>query len=317
MKIAVMGAGGIGGYVGGRLAEAGEDVSFIARGRHLAALKADGLAIESPHGNAVLPAIRAVAEASEIGPVDVVLFTVKLTDAAAAARSIVPLIAAHTRIVTLQNGVDSREIIGHAVDPAHVAAGIIYLAAYIKAPGIIYNPGGVHRMVIDRMGGDPVMAAFFAACDRAVALDAVPTDDAERTLWEKFIVLTAFSGASAIARVPVGAIYEHPATLDFMRQLMREALAVAQARGLAFDDGYADHMIALFRNQPYGQKASMLVDLEAGKPLELPWLSGRVAALGERFGIPTPASSAVLAALAPYVDGPPQMEKSVAAAARA
>ena len=316
MKIAVMGAGGIGGYVGGRLAEAGEDVCLIARGAHLAALKADGLSIESPHGDVHLPAIRAVAEASEIGPVDFVLFTVKLTDADTAAASLPPIVAPHTRIVTLQNGIDSKDIIARHVDPAQVAAGTIYLAAYIKRPGVIINPGGVHRMVIDRMDGDPAMAAFFAACERATGIEAQPTGNIQHVLWEKFIVMNAFAGVTCLTRLPIGAAREEPETMDFMRALMAETIAVAQAMGQDFDDAHGERVIALSQNQPYEQKASMLVDLEGGKPLELPWLSGRVAALGAEFGIPTPASKAVLAALAAYVDGPPRLERKLEAAAR-
>ncbi len=316
MKIAVMGAGGIGGYVGGRLAEAGEDVWLIARGAHLAALKANGLTIESPHGNVALPSIPAVAEPGEVGPVDLVLFAVKLTDAEAAARALKPIVAPHTRIVTLQNGIDGKDIVGRATDPAQVAAGVIYLAAYIKAPGVIINPGGVHRMVIDRMGGDAVLAAFFAACERATGIDAQPTDRIEHMLWEKFIVMMAFAGATGIARLPIGAVRRQPETMAFMRLLIDETVAVARAMGQDFDDGHADRVIALTENQPYEQKASMLVDLEAGRPLELPWIHGRVAALGRQFGIPTPASTAVLAALGTYVDGPPKLERNLEAAVR-
>ncbi len=316
MKIAVMGAGGIGGYVGGRLAEAGEEVSLIARGAHLAALKTYGLTIESPHGNLTLRDIRAVAEPADVGPADLVLFTVKLTDADTAARAMVPLVGAQTMIITLQNGIDSKEIIGRYVDPAQVATGIIYLAAYIKEPGTIINPGGLHRMVIERMDGNLAMAAFLAACERAVGLEAFPADNIDHMLWDKFILLTAFAGATCISRLPIGAVCRQPETLDFMRQLVDEAVAVARAMGQDFDDTHRERVIALSWSQPYEQKASMLVDLEAGRPLELPWLHGKVVALGARFGIPTPASAAVVAALAPYVDGPPRLEKTLEAGGR-
>ena len=315
MKIAVMGAGGIGGYVGGRLAEAGEDVCLIARGAHLAALKANGLAIESPFGDVALPGIKTVGEPREAGPVDLVVFAVKLTDADAAAQALKPIVAPHTRIVTLQNGIDGREIVGRHIDPAQVAAGIIYLAAYIKAPGVIINPGGVHRMVVDRMDGDPVLAAFFAMCDRAIGLEALPSDNILHMLWEKFIVMVAFSGATCLTRLPIGAVRRQPETMDFMRALIDETVAVARATGQVFDDGHADRAIALSRNQPYEQKASMLVDLENGRALELPWLHGKVAALGAGFGIPTPANAAVLAALAAYVDGPPKLERNLSTGA--
>ncbi len=308
MKIAIMGAGGIGGYVGGRLAQAGETVHFLARGKHLEAMKRDGLCIESAHGDLTLGRVSAHGDPSEIGPVDLVLFTVKLGDTDAAARSLAPLVAQHTRVATLQNGIDSKDIIGRYLDPGHVAAGIIYLAAYIKSPGVITNPGGVHCLTIDRMDGDPVMVQFFAACDRAVGLEAVPTDDPVHTLWDKFIALVAFSGVTAITRLPIGAVYEHPEALAFMRALLDENILVAQARGLKFDQVHVDSTVELFRKQPYGQKSSMLVDLEAGKPIELPWLSGRVHAFGRELGIDTPANSAIWAALSPYVGGAPRVQ---------
>ncbi len=300
-----MGAGGIGGYVGGRLAASGEDVHLVARGAHLAAIRASGLRIESPHGDAHIPEIAATDDPSEIGPVDVVLFTVKLPDTEEAAAALGPMVAAHTRIITLQNGVDSADMLAEHADRAQIAPGIIYLAAYIKAPGIISNPGGVHRMTIDAKAGDPTMTAFFAACDKAVAIDAVPTDEPGRTIWQKFIALVAFSGVTSITRLPIGAIYENAEALAFMRALLEESIAVANAAGQRFEAEEADRILELFRNQPYDQRSSMLVDLEAGKALELPWLSGRVHELGQKHDIATPAHWAVSAALSPHVDGRP------------
>lgn len=308
MKIAVMGAGGIGGYLGARFAEAGEDVHLIARGAHLEEIQARGLRLESPHGDVTLPEIHATSDPSEIGPVDLILFTVKLKDTEAAAKSLHSIIGPNTKIVTLQNGIDSKDIIGRQHDPTCIAVGIIYLAAYIKSPGVIYNPGGKHDLVVDRMGGDAVMSAFFDLCGRSVAVEAVPTDDPEHTLWGKFIALVAFSGTTGISRLPIGAVYEHPETLAFMRQLLDENIALARAVGLDFDASHADKTIELFRDQPYDQKSSMLVDLEAGKPLELPWLSGRAVSLGKGLGIPTPANFAVWAALSAYIGGTPRTE---------
>ena len=306
MKIAVMGAGGIGGYLGGRLAEAGETVHLIGRGSHLTAIRQSGLGIESPHGDVSLPSISATDDPAEVGPVDLVLFTVKVRDAESAARAIRPMVSEETRIVTLQNGIDAPDIVGAEVGREKVAPGIIYLAAYIKAPGVIFNPGGIHRMVVDRKGNDPIMGGFFEACDRAIGVEAIPTDDPEHTLWHKFIAMVGFSGVTTITRLPVGAVYENPHALAFMGQLIDEAVAIAQARGPSFDSGHTDDTIELFRKQPYVQKSSMLVDLEAGKPLELSAMSGRLHALGMEHGIPTPANSAVWAALAAHADGPPK-----------
>ncbi len=305
VKIAIMGAGGVGGYVGGRLAEAGEEVHFIARSAHLEALKAKGLRIESPFGDVALADIHATADPAEIGPVDVVLFTVKLVDTDAAAAMLAPLVAPQTRIVTLQNGIDSADMIARHVPRRQIAAGIIALSAQIREPGVIANIGSMHRMTVDAMHGDATMAAFIAACQRAVGLEAVPTDEAQRTVWRKFIALVAFSGVTAITRLPIGATYANPDTLAFMRQLFEENIAVANAVGHDFSPEDAQDFMTLFANQPYDLKSSMLVDLENGKPLELPWLSGRVHQLGGELGIATPANSAVWAALCPYVDGAP------------
>lgn len=300
-----MGAGAVGGYVGGRLAAAGEEVHLIARGAHLEALHANGLTIESPLGDAVAAEIHATNAPADIGPVDIVLFAVKLTDADAAAAALAPLVSAETRVVTLQNGIDSADMIARHVPRGQIAEGIIYIGAQIRAPGVIANTGGVHRAVVDRMGGDPVMTEFFGACRRLQGLEVVPTDDARRAVWQKFVALVAFSGVTCITRLPIGAVYEHPDSLAFMRRLLDENIAVANASGQAFTDQDADAVIELFGNQPYGQKSSMLMDLENGKPLELEWLSGRVHGLGMELGIPTPANTAVWAALAPHAKGTP------------
>lgn len=303
MKIAVMGAGGIGGYVGGRLAAAGEDVHLVARGRHLEALRHRGLRIESPHGDLALPDIHATPDPAEIGPVDLIVFTVKLGDSQEAAAMMAPMISPATRLLTLQNGIDSKDFLADYMARPRIAAGVIYVASYIKQPGVIINPGGLHRIVADTLGGDPVMADFFAGCERAVGLEAVAANPADHAVWQKFIGVVAFSGVTCITRLPIGAVYEHPEAVAFMGALLDENVAVAQARGMDFDGAESERMITLFGNQPYEQKSSMLVDLEGGRALELAWLSGRVCALGDELGVATPANRAVCAALAPYVSG--------------
>lgn len=303
MKIAVMGAGGVGGYVGGRLAQAGAEVTLIARGQHLAALRAEGLRIETPEGVVRLPAIRAAASPREAGPQDLVLFTVKLTDAEAAAAALAPMIGPQTRVLTLQNGIDSQEILERHVGPGRVSAGAIYIAAYIKAPGVVLHPGGIHRIAADPMDGDPVMAAFLALDAAVDGLDIGAAEDPDAVIWGKFVTLSAFSGITCLARSPIGRVFETPETLAFYRDLMDETVAVAAAAGHPMPRDFAVGRIENFRKQPWEMKSSMLVDLEAGKPLELPWLSGRVVELGEALGVPVPANRAVVAALAPFVDG--------------
>jgi 2-dehydropantoate 2-reductase len=305
MKVAVMGAGGIGGYVGGRLEQAGMDVTLIARGAHLQALQASGLVIETPEGRQPVPGLRAVATPDEAGPVDMVLFTVKLADADAAAAGLGPLLGPDTRVVTLQNGIDSQAILERHIGPGRVVAGIIYLAAYIQSPGVIWHPGGVHRMVLPQIAGDPVVAALTAASADLTGLEVATEADPKALVWGKFVNLAAFAGVTSIARSPIGRVYEHPATLAFYRTLMEENYAVARAEGLDFPAAQVESVLEMFRGQPYTQKSSMLVDLEAGKPIELPWLSGRMVELAARHGIAVPANEAVVAALGPFVDGAP------------
>ncbi|MEM9270101.1 MAG: 2-dehydropantoate 2-reductase, partial [Pseudomonadota bacterium] len=301
MKIAVLGAGGIGGYVGGRLAQAGHEVTLIARGAHLETLRSSGLRIETPNSEAHLTTINAAAHADEVGPVDLVLFTVKMADVAQAATTLPALMGPDTLVLTLQNGIDSGDMVAAHVGAERIVAGIIYLAAYIKEPGVITHPGGVHLLRADAMNGHPTMAQLFADSDGLEDLTIEGEQDARQMLWGKFVDLAAFSGITCLTRSPIGRVRRHPEALRTYVDLLRENVAIARAEGLHFADDHPERHIEMFRNQPYSQKSSMLVDLEAGKPLELPWLSGKMVALGAKHGIETPANQAVVAALTPFV----------------
>jgi 2-dehydropantoate 2-reductase len=305
-----MGAGGVGGYVGGRLAQAGETVGFIARGAHLAALRGEGLRIESPLGGLHLAPVEATDDPAAIGRVDVVLFTVKLGDTAAAAARLAPLLGERTRVVTLQNGIDSREMLARHVAAERIVAGCIYISAAISAPGVISSPGGGRRIIVDGLGGDGVVAAFVAACNRTIALEASATDEISSAVWEKFVRLVAFSGITCLTRRPIGAVLEHPETLGFLRQLLEENVAVAAAVGVPFPPDMPEHVLGFYRGLPYETKSSMLHDLDAGKPLEVDWLAGRIVELGRAQGVSTPANAAVMAALAPHARGGPEPNRS-------
>lgn len=305
MRIAIMGSGGVGAYVGSRLQAAGENVVFIARGAHLAAMQKDGLRLESPVHPLHLPVVRAVPEPAAAGPVDLVIFAVKLGDTEAAARQLQPIIGPETRILTLQNGIDSVAMITPHVGAARVRGGAIYVSAVIDRPGVIRSPGGLHMIVADTAQGDPVMAGFFAACDRATALDAKPSNAIDVTLWEKFIALTSLSGTTSLLRASMGQILANPETRALQRQLIDEAVAVGRAAGQVTRTDLADEIMARLAAMPAAFRSSMSEDLERGKPLELRWLSGRVHALGQQYGVPTPGHSVVYRGLVLYEHGTP------------
>jgi 2-dehydropantoate 2-reductase len=303
MRITIVGAGGVGGYVGARLQASGEQVAYLARGAHLAALQREGLRLRSPEGELHLPAVRASADARELGTAELVLFAVKLWDTEAAAAALAPLLGPDSRVLTLQNGIDSVAQIARHVPRAQVRGGAIYVSAYIDAPGVIVSPGGQHRIVADGAGGDPVIAAFCAACTRAQGIEARATEHIERALWEKFVALSSISGATALLRAPSGPILAHPETRAFVRQLIDEGVAVAAAAGQPLKEGYAEASMEGIGAMPANFRSSMAEDLDRGRRLELRWLSGRLHALGLELGVATPAHTAVYRGLVLHENG--------------
>ena len=305
MRIAIMGSGGVGAYVGARLQSAGEEVVFIARGAHLQALQQNGLRIESPDVPLYLDKVTAVEDAAGCGPFDLIVVAVKLWDTDTAARTLNTLVRPDTRVVTLQNGIDSVGLISRRLGSAPVLGGVIYLSAVIDRPGVIRSPGGFHRIVVDGNRGDSVIAQFHAACNRVVGLEAEITDNVAVTIWEKFITLTALSGATTLLRASMGQILANPETRIFQLQLIDEAIAVGRAAGVATRDNLKDEIVEKLAAMPYSFRSSMAEDLERGKPLELQWLSGRLHGLGLQYGVATPAHSAVYRALILYEKGNP------------
>lgn len=303
MRIAIMGSGGVGAYVGSRLQAAGEDAHFIARGPHLAAMQTQGLRIESPIAPLHLPSVQATDDPAQVGHVDLIVFAVKLWDTASAARQMAPMVGPNTRILTLQNGIDSSAMIAEQLPDAQVRGGVIYVSAVIDRPGVIRSPGGLHVIVADAAQGDPVMAAFFDACDRATALDAKPTDHMDVVLWEKFIALTALSGSTSLLRASMGRILGNPETREFQRQLVDESVALGRAAGMVTRTELADEIMTKLAAMPAAFRSSMSEDLERGKPLELQWLSGRVHRLGLQYGVATPGHTMVYRALLLHANG--------------
>jgi len=308
MRIAAMAAGAVGGYFGARLAAAGHDVFFIARGAHLEAIRKNGLRIESVHGDLHLPKPNVTDDPATVGPVDIVLFAVKLWDTEQAAQQARPLIGPGTRLITFQNGVDSVERISAELGAEHTIGGAAYIASTIAAPGLIKHTSSFARMRFGRADKKPddKLAAFVSA-GKAVKLDIDLSDDIERELWQKFIFLTAMAGATATLRSPIGPIAADPELRAFFRALMEEAFAVGKAKGVALDPAYVDERMGfvLTEVEP-GMRASMAHDLERGNRLELDWLAGKVRTLGRELGIATPASDTVCTVLKLHRMGAPR-----------
>ena len=303
MRIAVMGAGGVGGYFGARLQQAGHEVVFIARGRHLQALQRNGLTLKSPLGDAQL-GVKALEDPARAGAAELVLFAVKLWDTESAAERIRPLVASGGVVIPFQNGVDSIERIGAVLGRERALGGAAYIAGRIAEPGVIAQTGTMARLRFGPVQASqrPAAEAFLEAC-RSARIDAELSEDIVRVLWEKFVLLVAISATTTVMRKPVGVVRADPDTRWLLESAMRETWQVGRKHGVALADDLVEKTLAFVDGLPNEMKASMLADLEAGSRLEAPWLSGAVARMAREAGLEAPANRAVYAALKPYVDG--------------
>jgi 2-dehydropantoate 2-reductase len=307
MRIAVVGGGGVGGGYGAALAKAGADVTFIARGAHLAAMKSKGLRVESARGNTHVAPTQATDDPKSVGPVDIVLFCVKLWDVESAGQAIRPMVAADTAVIPLQNGVDAAERLAPILGKDAVMGGVANISATITEPGVIRQTGTVMRMVFGELDGrkSARAEAFAAICQKAgiegVASPAILTD-----LWMKFILLASNAGIMALARLPVGKLRDDPDMAPWFTTAYEEVAAVGRAAGVALPADAVDKTLNFNRNAPPQLMPSMAVDLLRGNRIELPWLSGKVVELGRKLGVPTPTHAFMYAALKPYVMGRPE-----------
>jgi len=299
-----MGSGGVGGYFGARLQRGGADVTFIARGAHLAAMRANGLAIESAHEPIQLPTVNATDDPRSIGPVDIVLFSVKLWDTESAARSLLPIVAPHTGIISFQNGVQKDDTLRSIFGADAVMGGVAYMATTIARPGVIAQTGTMQRMVFGEYDGrhSPRAEALLAAA-RAGGINAEISDDIRRAIWEKYVFLVGLSGSTTSMRLPLGPIRGNPQTRQFLLDLMREAAAVGRAQGVNLQQDYAEERLAFVDGLPADMTSSMHHDLQRGRPLEVRWLSGGVAEMGAALGMPTPVNRAVYDVLVLHAGG--------------
>ena len=303
MRIVTVGAGGVGGYFGGRLAAAGVDVCFLARGAHLAALRAHGLRIQSPLGDVHLPHVDATDDPATVGPVDVVFFAVKLYDAEAALALLPPLVGPATVVIPFQNGVDSVDLLSRAVGRSHVAGGTAYVAAVIAEPGLIRHTAMDH-LIFGELDGSrsPRLERLLEAC-RPAGFQATLSDDVNIDIWSKFVRLTVFSGMTAVTRGPIGRVVADPELLAMALAAVSEAADVARAKGVNLPARIIDGAAAAFAALPPHAKSSMLEDLERGRRLELPWLSGAVVRIGREVGVDTPIHRFIAAVLGPHAAG--------------
>ena len=302
MRIAMMGAGGVGGYFGGRLAASGFDVTFIARGRHLEAIRNNGLRIDSRDiGDAIIDPAVATDSPADVGVVDYVIVGVKLWDTEDVGRAIAPMIAPDTTVLSLQNGVECDDTLASVVGAEHLIGGVAFIASSIREPGVIEHIGTMQRVVVgERAGGSSPRVEALQQMMLQAGITAEMSEDIERTIWEKFVFLVGLSATTTMLRTTLGPIREDPENRKLLLNIMRETVAVGRAKGIDLPDDYADDRLAFADGLPADMTSSMHHDLKAGNRLEVAWLSGAVARFGDEVGVATPINQTVFAALKPH-----------------
>jgi 2-dehydropantoate 2-reductase len=300
----MIGAGGVGGYFGARLAAGGCDVTFIARGAHLDAIRQRGLRIQSPLGNLTLQPAAATDNLDTVGAVDFVMLAVKLWDTESVAQTLRPHVDRGAAVISWQNGVQKDDVLRKYIPAAAVVGGVAYIQASVPEPGRIDHMGTAPRLVFGEYDGSRSarVQRLLDACT-AAGVDAELSTGIERAIWEKFVFLVGASGTTTAMRKPIGLIRTHPRTREFLRNVMQEVVAVARAKGVALPADFADDRLAFCDSLPATATSSMFRDLAAGKRLEVPWLSGAVAEFGTELGVPTPCNRAVADLLALYESG--------------
>ena len=301
---AIMGSGGMGGYIGAKLSHAGYQVSFVARGAHLAAMKKNGLKIEEPEAAFVIDPIQATSDPRDIGPVDFVIFCVKLWDTEAAGEQCRDLVGPDTAVLSMQNGVDAEPILSGILGSQHVMGATSEIGANIIEPGLVrrFTPFAAIRFgEFDQHRSK--RSIQFSEAITAAGLSAEHVDSISLTIWDKFLWLVGASALNCVTRQPFGPVREDPDTRALLRQIMEEVMSVANAKGISLTNENIEARLDYIDSLPGEAKVSMALDLERGNRLELPWLSGAVARMGQELSIPTPANSVIYAALKHYIMG--------------
>ena len=301
---ALMGSGGMGGYIGAKLSQAGYRVSFIARGAHLEAMQNNGLKIEGPDETFVIDPIRATGDPKDIGPVDFVIFCVKLWDTEAAGDQCRDLIGPDTAVLSMQNGVDAEPILSSILGSQHVMGATSEIGANIIEPGFVrrFTPFAIIRFgEFDQLRS--ARSIQFSEAITAAGLGAEHVDSISLTIWDKFLWLVGASALNCVTRQPFGPVREDPDTRALLRQIMEEVMSVANAKGIPLTNENIETRLDYIDSLPGQAKVSMALDLERGNRLELPWLSGAVVRMGQELSVPTPANQVICAALKHYIAG--------------
>jgi 2-dehydropantoate 2-reductase len=307
MRFAILGSGAVGGYYGARLARAGHDVTFIARGAHLDAMRARGLEIRSSALGGFVAQARAEADTARVGQVDVVLYAVKTYDNASALPMLPPLLGPHTSVLTLQNGVDSAPEVAAVAGESRTLGGSTYIATALEAPGLIVQTGDHRRIVFGEVFGtlprlsDRVRAMHdaFAAAD----IQSFPVEDGRVPIWEKFVFLVALAGFTGASRLPIGPVWGDPFTRQQFLAGCREIEAVARAEGVAVAADVVDRIVPYVEGIPGSMRSSLLIDLQAGKRIEVEALQGALVRRAARLGIPVPIMATLYAVLKLHAGG--------------
>jgi 2-dehydropantoate 2-reductase len=299
-----MGSGGLGGYFGARLcAGGGADVHFIARGKHLEAMRKDGLRVEGPEPIHI-PRVHATDDPREVGVVDFVLVGVKLWDTEGALEQVRPMVGAGTTLISFQNGVLKDNFLRAAYDASQIMGGVGYVATTVDRPGVIRQTGPMQRLLFGEFDGSRSArgAALLEAC-LAGGIKAELSEHILREIWQKYVFLVGLSGTTTTIRKPIGPIRENPQTRAFLLDVMREVVAVGRAHGVDLAEDYAEVRLQLADDVAYDMTSSMHHDLERGNPLEVRWLAGGVVELGREKGVPTPMNRAIADILALHATG--------------
>lgn len=305
MKIAIMGTGGMGGYIGGQLALAGREVIFIARGEHLKAIQQHGLRIASPSGDFEIKPAHATDNPEEVGVVDLILFCVKTYDAVEAAKLIKPMIGPNTAVLPVLNGVDHIEQLNELCGAEHVLGGVAVIGANISEPGVIKH-FAFYSLVFGEIGGG--ISSRCKKIQQVLAVDGLEVEAVPNILermWWKFSGICGVGGVFTVMRGNKETIFRFEETRSLIHQAIAEVVRVAQTKGFPLADSVPDDILSVISNAPPHYKPSTLVDLERGNRLETEALNGALSRHGKEMGVPTPVNDFIYACLKPYANGNP------------